>query len=478
MQLQQLGAWCAACLALPFLLLTTNAEVETASFEVSIDTVEPVAAKSSEISRSNDFHGVDESWPMHHMTFNSHRLSDYRRYMEGCYENSSKEQCMENEVERIQMNLRQPRHMQNFTSAGYAKVKAPSNVYSILRRLWQKHNFDDLKEEEWDAGNTYVNHWESKTKLLDIDEHLSDVDYDMVEREMQKLLEAWSHVPLEATSVYGIRAYTNGSILAPHADRLPLVISAIVNVDQDVEEDWPLEVIDHSGRSVNVTMQPGDMILYESHSVIHGRPYPLRGKYFANVFVHFEPLGYTSSLDTKIVSDIEGEEDAETLFEQAFWSGEEETDYKNKKSNKKGHKEDLPPYISPDSSVAPRWRQHYIFDRQKQVVTKKYVTTGVTDAHHFAANGELKALQALAKTNPDVLVAPDSNGWRAIHEAARGGRTEVIEYLIQMGVDLNERTNNGDGGSALWWAEHMLHHDHPAIRVMRDAGAVAIPPRG
>ena len=32
------------------------------------------------------------------------------------------------------------------------------------------------------------------------------------------------------------------------------------------------------------------MVLYESHSVIHGRPFPLIGKFFANVFIHFEPV--------------------------------------------------------------------------------------------------------------------------------------------------------------------------------------------
>jgi prolyl 4-hydroxylase len=37
-------------------------------------------------------------------------------------------------------------------------------------------------------------------------------------------------------------------------------------------------------------MTPGDVVLYESHSVLHGRPFPLRGKYFANIFVHFKPL--------------------------------------------------------------------------------------------------------------------------------------------------------------------------------------------
>ena len=64
-----------------------------------------------------------------------------------------------------------------------------------------------------------------------------------------------------------------------------------VNVDQNVNEPWPLEVYGHDGYAVNITMEPGDMVLYESHSVIHGRPFPLNGSHYANVFVHFEPIG-------------------------------------------------------------------------------------------------------------------------------------------------------------------------------------------
>jgi hypothetical protein len=32
------------------------------------------------------------------------------------------------------------------------------------------------------------------------------------------------------------------------------------------------------------------MVLYESHSVIHGRPFPLIGNFYANVFIHFQPI--------------------------------------------------------------------------------------------------------------------------------------------------------------------------------------------
>jgi hypothetical protein len=59
-------------------------------------------------------------------------------------------------------------------------------------------------------------------------------------------------------------------VLATHVDRLPLVSSAIINVDQDLDEPWPLEVIGHDGKAHNVTMLPGDLVLYESHSVLHG----------------------------------------------------------------------------------------------------------------------------------------------------------------------------------------------------------------
>jgi hypothetical protein len=41
------------------------------------------------------------------------------------------------------------------------------------------------------------------------------------------------------------------------------VSSCIINVDQDVDEPWPLEVYDHNGKAHNVTMVPGDMVLYE-----------------------------------------------------------------------------------------------------------------------------------------------------------------------------------------------------------------------
>ena len=82
------------------------------------------------------------------------------------------------------------------------------------------------------------------------------------------------------------------STLLAHVDQTRThVISAIINVDQEVEEDWPLFIQDNRGEDHEVILRPGEMIWYESARLIHGRQRPLRGHHYDNVFVHFKPQG-------------------------------------------------------------------------------------------------------------------------------------------------------------------------------------------
>jgi len=97
---------------------------------------------------------------------------------------------------------------------------------------------------------------------------------------------------LIGTSVYGIRKYTRGSKLAAHVDHLKThVISAIINIQQDVDAEWPLQIFDHAGNLHEVLLKPGEMIWYESAKLVHGRAEPLNGSYFENLFVHYMPRG-------------------------------------------------------------------------------------------------------------------------------------------------------------------------------------------
>lgn len=258
--------------------------------------------------------------------------------------------------------------------------------------------------------------------------------------------------------------------------RVPLVISAILNVAQDVQEDWVLEVIGHQGKAVNLTLQPGEMVMYESHSILHGRPYPLNGKYYANIFFHFEPIGYTQELQRKLES-AGYVKTNQQLFEeaQATFAVSSST----RRRNKIKGRFDLPYYIEEGTEEAARWRQEFIYRRQSLPPKPKVpVFRPHHDSpHHLAAKGHLDRLKALASAEPGVLNEPDSNGWKPIHEAARAGRYKVLKYLIEEHkVDVNERTNRGTGGSPLWWAEKSESGDPEVIKLLKEHGARAIAP--
>jgi hypothetical protein len=135
----------------------------------------------------------------------------------------------------------------------------------------------------------YSNNWASPTTMVSVeDQALRGGGYRLKQKiwnMAKETIQEWTGEELTQCSLYGIRVYHEGAVLATHVDRLPLVSSAIINVAQDVDDPWPLEVIGHDGKAVNVTMEPGDMVMYESHSVLHGRPFPLKGRFMANIFI-------------------------------------------------------------------------------------------------------------------------------------------------------------------------------------------------
>lgn len=213
----------------------------------------------------------------------------YESLMQGCreYYYANPKACDDMEYDRLQMNLIQPKLMVNFTALGFFKQRLPPDLVGRLQHFWEASQEDEddqggeqlAKKERWNEGNTYTNHWQSPTYMLNIPASLHAVGdlrteiYQTVEKMIHQWINSDEDVNKEefvATSLYGIRIYKEGCLLAPHVDRLPLVTSAIINVAQDVEEDWPLEVYGHDGKIYNITMKPGDVLLYESHSVIHG----------------------------------------------------------------------------------------------------------------------------------------------------------------------------------------------------------------
>mmetsp|Transcript_6478 Transcript_6478/g.9533 ORF Transcript_6478/g.9533 Transcript_6478/m.9533 type:complete len:442 (+) Transcript_6478:161-1486(+) len=410
-------------------------------------------------------YGVDVSFPQHHYNASSNfawlphnvdpennptppgfeniaiqPLGDketwYQEHIQGCVEfyGDKGPRCVATERERVDMNLRQPQSMRNYTKYGYTKIRAPEKVFKMLKEFWEA-NKGEQDSEDWPAGNTYTNHWKAPTYMLSVENKKFKGGGKILKQSIweaaRDTISEWTGQHLAECSLYGIRIYKEGAVLAPHVDRLPLVASAIINVDQDTDEPWPLEVIGHDGLAHNVTMVPGDLVLYESHSVIHGRQFPLKGRFMANVFIHFEPIGEV----------------------------DKEVNYKPK---------ELPPYVIPGSLEEPNWRSQnpdgHILMKQKQL------EVGATGAHTAAQEENIEDLAVLVDRDESIVHAKDANGWIPLHEGIRKGNLDVVKFLIEKGSDVNART--GNGGSALFWAKEFLGQGHDIVQLLEQHNAV------
>ena len=174
----------------------------------------------------------------------------------------------------------------SFTKEGFKKAKFNESLFSEILKFYNQ-NKDEDQNEHIDGNFVYIpNSKKEASKLIELPEELKE----KVHSALKDPLEQWSGISLEPTFVYGIRIYQNGAVLVPHRDRENThIISAIINIDQEVSKDWPLVIEDHFFRKHEITLRPGEVIYYESAKLLHGRPQPLEGKLFANVFCHFMP---------------------------------------------------------------------------------------------------------------------------------------------------------------------------------------------
>jgi prolyl 4-hydroxylase len=112
----------------------------------------------------------------------------------------------------------------------------------------------------------------------------------LVHELLRPLHEEWCRFPLTPSACYGFRVYLPGSYLHMHVDRPAThVISSTLCVDHELFAPWPLHAVDADGEEHEVDLAPGELLLYESARILHGRPVPMNGRYYAGLFVHYQP---------------------------------------------------------------------------------------------------------------------------------------------------------------------------------------------
>ena len=164
------------------------------------------------------------------------------------------------------------KHVKAFTKEGFLKQPIPPPLWEKIETFFKAHRNNEINE------GTVPGYIVGETTWM------SYVDFALrneVNEVMKPILAEWSGVGLTESAVYGIRKYTEGSTLQVHVDAKGThIISAILHVHEeygsDSQERWPLQIQDHQGTVHEVLLNPGEMVLYESAKLIHGRPKPFQ----------------------------------------------------------------------------------------------------------------------------------------------------------------------------------------------------------
>ena len=184
---------------------------------------------------------------------------------------------------------------------GYEKLQIPSQLYDRIQSLKMPEilNEEDCygREEIINCAkmgqNRRPNQYIPKhnTKLYSFKS--PNLVLESIQKYLKPILEDWVNVPMnpESLKVHGIRRYLRNAKVFPHTDaNVSHIFGAILQVDQKVKEDWPICMIGRKQEFNCIILHPGEMLIYESSTIIHFRHFPLKGDYYDNLMVHYAPL--------------------------------------------------------------------------------------------------------------------------------------------------------------------------------------------
>ena len=200
-------------------------------------------------------------------------------------------------------------------------------------------------------------------------------------------------------------------------------------------------------------------MLYESHTVLHGRPFPMKGRKYANVFVHFQPVEH-DAMNMKLMNSQE----AGAMKERTKPVGS------GKNAKIGGHEQSNHDDAEVKKHVEHHRHRHVdVEEEEEEEEEEQRIETGATTLHIAAVRGDINMVEKLLREHPEMLHANDRNSWQPLHEAVRNGHLDIVRMLIDSGADIGALTSNG--ASALWWAKRSLPRGHSVIAYLEGIGA-------
>jgi len=190
-------------------------------------------------------------------------------------------------------NVYIPPKLPNFTKSGFKLIEMPKSMLKSLEDWYWGRLETHRRPESFFPGYTIINSYTKNPGFVSLGQsQMNPMFGDM----LRGLVADWAEVPspdLELTSFYGIREYNNDHFLRCHVDRSQThVLSVILHVaSENMTSEWPVEVVDFTGKRQRINMKHGQILFYESAKLVHGRPRYLKAGKFVNAFAHYRPKG-------------------------------------------------------------------------------------------------------------------------------------------------------------------------------------------
>lgn len=189
--------------------------------------------------------------------------------------------------------LVQPALVKHFHNTGYLKKRIPHFVYNALTTLFEE-NQDKIKTDNMPPHFSVWNGDEVDTLRIDIKDGTAKLFHDYLMPMAERFCDCKLKSNMEDEAITRLRIYTTGNKIRMHTDEVSSgnIIGIILHYTRDLggAGNWPFQLIDHNGNQQVIMMNPGDLVVFESSSLPHGRPTYFRGRYFVNTFLYYTPM--------------------------------------------------------------------------------------------------------------------------------------------------------------------------------------------